>query len=140
MSRIDDIADELVFLMPQIGRRMVLGFFQRYPVTPAQIFSIMAVYENGPCRLSKISRFMQISAPTATGIVDRLLKSGYVRRKPDPADRRAVLVDLTPRGRRLARDYQQMIKLKWVNVIDKMKPGDREKFLESIKTIISQLP
>ena len=33
-------------------------------------------------------------------LVDRLEASGWVQRRPDPDDRRARLVDLTPKGRK----------------------------------------
>ena len=36
-------------------------------------------------------------------IVTHLEKNGYLRRRPDPADSRALLVHLTPRGRALER-------------------------------------
>jgi DNA-binding MarR family transcriptional regulator len=32
-----------------------------------------------------------------TGVVDRLEKAGFARRVPDPADRRRVKVEVTPR-------------------------------------------
>jgi hypothetical protein len=37
-----------------------------------------------------------------TGEADRLAKAGLVARRPDPQDRRAVLVTLTPEGRAVA--------------------------------------
>ncbi|HWV86348.1 MAG TPA: MarR family transcriptional regulator [Capillimicrobium sp.] len=40
---------------------------------------------------------------TLTGVLDRLEAAGHVDRRPDPADRRAVLAVLTPQGRE-ARD------------------------------------
>lgn len=36
-------------------------------------------------------------------LVDGLIKAGYLERKPDPADRRARLICLTPLGRQLLR-------------------------------------
>ncbi|HET7399793.1 MAG TPA: MarR family transcriptional regulator [Intrasporangium sp.] len=40
-----------------------------------------------------------VSSGTMTNRVDRLERSGYVARRPDPADRRGVLVRLTTAGR-----------------------------------------
>jgi DNA-binding MarR family transcriptional regulator len=39
---------------------------------------------------------------TLTGVLDRLERRDLVRRSPNPADRRSVLVELTPTGRTAA--------------------------------------
>jgi DNA-binding MarR family transcriptional regulator len=41
-----------------------------------------------------------LTAASATAAIDRLERKGYVRRATDPADRRRVLVELTPLARR----------------------------------------
>lgn len=48
--------------------------------------------------LSEISAQMLCDNSNLTGIVDRLISKGYVRRKPDPQDRRVSLICLTPAG------------------------------------------
>ena len=40
-----------------------------------------------------------VTSGTMTNRVDRLERSGFVERRPDPGDRRGVLVRLTPAGR-----------------------------------------
>ncbi len=40
-----------------------------------------------------------VTSGTMTTRVDRLTRSGYVERRPDPGDRRGVIVRLTPAGR-----------------------------------------
>lgn len=39
-----------------------------------------------------------VTRATMTGLVDTLERDGFVRREPDPRDRRAMLVHLTPKG------------------------------------------
>jgi len=48
--------------------------------------------------LSEISARMLCDNSNLTGIVDRLIVKGYVRRRPDPEDRRVSLICLTPTG------------------------------------------
>ncbi len=42
---------------------------------------------------------MMITSGTMTHRVDQLVKAGHVRRRPNPADGRSVLIGLTPAGR-----------------------------------------
>jgi DNA-binding MarR family transcriptional regulator len=49
-------------------------------------------------RVNELAREVVLS-PTATSrFVDRVEAAGYVRREPDPADRRALRVTITPAG------------------------------------------
>jgi DNA-binding MarR family transcriptional regulator len=45
-----------------------------------------------------LSRALMLSSGAMTNRLDRLEKAGFVRRVPDPKDRRGVLVELTPAG------------------------------------------
>lgn len=44
---------------------------------------------------------MMVASGTLTNRIDKLERAGLVRRVPDPADRRSIDVQLTPKGRRL---------------------------------------
>jgi DNA-binding MarR family transcriptional regulator len=48
-----------------------------------------------------LARWMMLSSAAMTNRVDRLEAAGLVERRPDPGDRRGVLVALTPDGKRV---------------------------------------
>lgn len=64
-------------------------------------FDLMAQLEKSPegMTLGELSRRMMVSNGNVTGLVERLLESGLVERRPHATDRRAVVVALTPSGR-----------------------------------------
>jgi DNA-binding MarR family transcriptional regulator len=49
--------------------------------------------------MSEVAEFALLPAPTATKLADRMVADNLVYRRPDPTDRRRVLVYLTERGR-----------------------------------------
>jgi DNA-binding MarR family transcriptional regulator len=51
-----------------------------------------------------LARLADLSSGAMTNRLDQLEKAGLVKRLPDPDDRRGVLVELTPKGRRLHRE------------------------------------
>lgn len=51
--------------------------------------------------VGSLAAHLKLSAPTVTGIVDRLEEAGLVERRRDKSDRRVVEVVATERGRRL---------------------------------------
>jgi DNA-binding MarR family transcriptional regulator len=55
-------------------------------------------------KAGEIARIADLSSGAMTNRLDQLEQAGLVRRMPDPDDRRGVLVELTPKGRRLHRE------------------------------------
>jgi DNA-binding MarR family transcriptional regulator len=53
-------------------------------------------------RLTRLAEAAQVSKQTAGFLVDQLEAAGYVRRVPDPSDKRARLVVVAPRGEQAA--------------------------------------
>lgn len=63
-------------------------------------FDVMAALHRSrePLSMGELSRLLLVSNGNATAVVDRLEQDGLVRRTPSEADRRTVLVALTPAG------------------------------------------
>ena len=57
----------------------------------------------GPQGQAEVARRLMVSAPVVTRLAANLVDAGLVERRPDAADRRAVVLALTPKGRRRAR-------------------------------------
>jgi len=71
--------------------------FPRYEALMLLEFS-----SRGSLPLGKIGERLQVHRTSVTNIVDQLERSGFVRRVPHDADRRAVLAEITAAGRRAA--------------------------------------
>lgn len=50
--------------------------------------------------VGQLAKWVELSSGAMTNRIDRLEEAGFVRRVPDPDDRRGVLVELTDAGRR----------------------------------------
>jgi DNA-binding MarR family transcriptional regulator len=71
-------------------------------LTPARAEVLWLLVERGPLTQRQLSESLQCTPRNVTGLVDALEESGFVARQPHPTDRRAVLVNLTRKGRRVA--------------------------------------
>lgn len=69
-----------------------------WDVTPAQLRALRVLKRQGALRLSALSDRLHIAARSATEVADALESRGLVRRRPDPGDRRAILLELTEHG------------------------------------------
>jgi DNA-binding MarR family transcriptional regulator len=69
-----------------------------WDITPAQFRALRVLRRHGVMRLSELSDWLRIAARSATEVIDALESRHLVARRPDPDDRRAVLVELTEHG------------------------------------------
>jgi DNA-binding MarR family transcriptional regulator len=67
-------------------------------------FQIFGNIRMGGIRLTELADRAQLSLAAASELVNDLAALGYLTRRPDPADGRAKLIDLTKRGRDLMAD------------------------------------
>ena len=65
-------------------------------VTPGEARVLLYAMRSGPVRQNRLAELIGIEAMTVSGYLDALEAKGLVARKPDPADRRAKLVQLRP--------------------------------------------
>jgi MarR family transcriptional regulator, organic hydroperoxide resistance regulator len=76
----------------------------------ASEINVLANLADGRSRtISELSTAAGTRPTTLTSVLDRLERHGHVRRRPAPADRRAVLIELTPGGLDTARTIRQAV-------------------------------
>jgi len=131
----NDIAEQIALLMPKIGRRILLEFFQSVDISQTQLLTIMALYESEQCSFSDLSQRMGITPPTVTGLIDRLEKSGYAKRVPSATDRRVIHIELTGKGVKIAKKFRSSVKKRWKTILDRMPRRDAEAFLKTTQKI-----
>lgn len=68
-------------------------------------------------------------------ILDDLQRDGLIERQPDPADRRARLVSITPRGRQVRAATQADIQKGEERLLARLSPADRRAFLRALETL-----
>jgi DNA-binding MarR family transcriptional regulator len=98
----------------------------KLPLPWAQARLLSTIDDQGVARISDLATLDHCSQPTMTMQVRRLEDAGLITRTTDPADARAVLIRITPKGiRTLAKaraDRAAVIDPR----LERMSPEDRE--------------
>lgn len=84
-------------------RRLSRETLAPWDITPSHSRALSVLLRHGVMRLSELSEHLHIAARSTTEVVDGLEDRGLIERRPDPHDRRATLVGLTPSGIRVSR-------------------------------------
>jgi DNA-binding MarR family transcriptional regulator len=96
----------LPYLLNRAGARIATAFNEemRRLGTTLQAWRVLAaLHERDGRRMGDLSLTTTIEVSTLTRLVDNMEKKGLVARRRDAADTRAVLLHVTPAGRRLTR-------------------------------------
>jgi DNA-binding MarR family transcriptional regulator len=70
-------------------------------LSPPRLSALAVIVRDGPIAVGALAAAEGVAAPTMSRLVDGLQREGLVKRTPDPADARGVLVTATPRGKSL---------------------------------------
>jgi MarR family transcriptional regulator, organic hydroperoxide resistance regulator len=88
-----------IFFNTQAAEKAGLG------LTDMQLMHMLQIY--GPSTPSRLASWTGLSSGGVTVALDRLEKSGYLRRAPNPEDRRSLVITLIPgKLRKIAAMYE----------------------------------
>jgi DNA-binding MarR family transcriptional regulator len=96
-----------------------------WEITPAHLRALRTLARHGTMRLSELSDHLQIAPRTATEVVDALQARDLVRRRADPADRRATLVEVTEHGAGTLAEIRATRGPEAGRVFGRLSPADR---------------
>jgi len=96
-----------------------------WDITPAQLRALRVLRHHGRLRLSELSDHLHIAARSSTEVIDALETRGLVHRRPDPADRRATLVELTEEGTSVLDAIREARGTEAERVFDRLSQTDR---------------
>lgn len=82
--------------------------FLDIPVTMPQAKLAYLLAAAGELHMSELVTHLGVSLSTISGLVDRLVDQDLAARREDPADRRQVVVSITPRGRAFIDRFREL--------------------------------
>ncbi|NUU22186.1 MAG: MarR family transcriptional regulator [Streptomycetaceae bacterium] len=134
---------DLAAMVVPLGRRLVAA---ELPVLDTHglamwAYSVLLRLDDEPVRTqAALAREIGADKTRIIGILDDLEERGLIRRQPDPADRRARLLSLTPEGRVLRDRVQSAIQANEERLLaDHLSAAERRGFLKGLQ-ILAQLP
>ena len=65
--------------------------------------------DNGPMSPSELGERLIVTRATVTGLLDSLERRGFVLRSANPADRRSLLVEITPLGLEVVQQVRSIV-------------------------------
>jgi len=139
---IDDLADLLRETVQRLqpSAEEISAAWSDAQVTMQQLRIMTILFQEGPTRVSDLARRLNVSTPTVTGILDRLVRQRITYRMSDSRDRRVVLNNLTQSGRELVEQLMPGHDDRATLAIARLSGEDRLRLSESLTSLLRVIP
>jgi DNA-binding MarR family transcriptional regulator len=135
---LNEFADRLNKIIPVVMKAFIRRSTQELykgKITLPQLLILAFLEEQGESRMTDLARFMKVSTAAMTGIVDRLVRYGYLLRVYDPKDRRTIKVRLNSRGLELIKKIAQQRRKMVISIFGQISEAEREEYLRILTRI-----
>jgi DNA-binding MarR family transcriptional regulator len=122
-------------LLGELDRRIDLTFDM-----PQAAATALAVIDGAdtPLTPSQVGDRVLVASATMTATLDLLEHRGWIRRIPNPDDRRSVLIEITPAGRATADQLLPGIRKVEQRILSALAPGERAQLLGLLAKILAR--
>jgi len=127
-----DFAERIEEVVPTVMRgfaKMQTNELFKGKITLPQFFVLNHLYKHGESKMNELARVMDVTTAASTGIVDRLVRYGYIARAYDPKDRRVINIGLTQKGSDLVRRIGRQRREVTSEVFGRISKEERENYL-----------
>ena len=121
-------------LFDQIGRLL-----RPLRVSAAGGLVLGILRDHGSMTPSELGERLIVTRATVTGLLDSLERTGFVRRSPNAADRRSLVVEITPAGLAVAQELRTIVHRHEKAWMSSLSDADLRNFIEQMHRIQDSL-
>lgn len=140
--RLDEFGTRIMELLPRLLEEVVRrenNYLARGLITLPQMRVLNYLNHYGACQMHQLASALRLQRPSATGMVDRLVKHGLLERQRSEEDRRAVRVALTAKGKRILHQIYDQRRVGMMRLFGQLSSAERSQYLEILEKLVRQL-
>ena len=101
----------------------------------AQVQVLMTLQGSGESTISDLARQLQVSPPSTSSMVDRLVDKGFLHRERSSEDRRKVVVRLSEQAAAQAGRMEEAVLAAFLDLVEKVGPETAQKWCEVLERV-----
>ena len=140
----DGLEGSLIATVAKVFRHL-LAHARRYRAWQTgltyQQYNVLRIIDTeGPSPPAEVARRLLVSAPVITRLASTLVEARLLERRPDPKDRRAIRLALTPLGRRRSRAMRRDLLAAAHELLEPLPQGRRASVAAALDELQVLLP
>ena len=124
-----------IFRVARLHRMLAGSLLRRTGLYPGQELLMMHLWDHGAQRQADLIKVVDSDAATMTRTIQRLERAGFVRRRPDPTDARAWLIEPTPASKSLRTEIDDIWRQLEQLTTDALEPAQRQSTLAALEML-----
>jgi MarR family transcriptional regulator, organic hydroperoxide resistance regulator len=129
----------IVDLQQQFDQAMVKNNFKHWmasDLTAKQFKLLFYIVQNGTATSKKLSGILGVTPSDVTGVIDRLIVQGLVKRQENPEDRRFSLLKATEKGRMTIEELSHNAVERIITLLEGMSEEELEHLYLGLSAVI----
>ena len=91
---------------------------------------------NGKDRVGTLAKSARVAQSAMSKVVDQLIRLGYAKREPDPADRRQIHLSITSKGQNLMNRLRRKAAQRYVPSIGALSHREQKQIIDGVARIL----
>lgn len=104
--------------------------------TSSQCYAMLEILKYGSLTMNELSEKMNLDSSTMTRVIDKLVRDEFVHRDKDASDRRIVVVSLTDKGSKAAKELNSSVNEYYKRIIKNIPEGEVLDIVESVSKLL----
>ena len=121
-------------------RGEALTLMMEKSITTAQVVLLMLTQRYPNSRHAELANAMRISPSSASQMIERLVRIGFLTRRENLHDRRAKTLTVTPKGSAFLKRLQVVRSKEFATGTKALSPATRERLIQILTQCLMELP
>jgi len=135
------VLDMAGHLIRRLHQQSTQVFVQRtqaagFDLTPVQYAAIEAIYENPGIDQARVAEMIGYDRATIGGVIERLEKKDWINREVSEQDRRARVLSLTAKGKKIRLTLEPIVQDLQKDILQPLNAADQARFVELARKVV----
>ncbi len=130
-AEVERLLREVALILRQRGRQHLSSF----DITPPQFDALVELVRDGDMTMGELCNRLSLASSTVTDLIDRMERSGFVRRIRDTGDRRVVRLRVLERGRAVIDAVLRTRSAYLETVLKQMAPEAQRRVAQAVRLL-----
>jgi DNA-binding MarR family transcriptional regulator len=130
----DKVSEAMAVIYKEFMKQQASEFY-KLKVTVPQLAILEFLHRAGEASMSDMAHNMNVTTAAMTGIIDRLVRDGYVGRLHDEQDRRVIRIKLTAKGNSIVKSIIEKKRHLTTRIFSTLSHSEREEYLKILNRI-----
>ncbi len=133
VSRIERLLRRVAFMVKRRGRDILADF----EITNPQFDALLALRDDHDLTMGELCEKLLLACSTATDLINRMEKNGFLVRNRDQQDRRVIRLAISEKGRRVMTEVLAARRRYMASILKKFSVEEQDQLAQSLDRLHS---